>query len=1042
MPFAARALFFSALAVAVSLADGPAQPAPAPDAKDLLKKFQAEREQALKAKFPPESIARADEFAKRAEAALKADNPKAAARYLRDARWQLPYLPSGLPPHVLRVFGESRMRHVGRVNALSFSPDGTRIASSSKDGTVKVWELANGREVATYRGHVDQADDPTKGGTVGGTNVLGVADVAFHPKDPKVIVSACGNQVHTWDPETGKVGKTLLNIGKTDKPLKALAFSPDGKSLAVGGDDGVLRVVDFESGKATYTSPSRNARIEKVAYSPNGNMVAAGDSNSQVAVYAPKQSNQLAMTVQGADVGGVYGVAFTADSGAVFAAGDGKARLIAGPKPDGTTAGNTATRLREFAGHTGTISGLAVVPDGSALVTGGEDKTLRVWEVTSGKQLRSFQGHMTGLTAVAVRGDGRQIASASEDGAVRVWDLNTEDDHRAMTDATDSLWAVAYSPDGKRVAAAGSDRTVRVYDPETGKLEAALAGAKSPVTSLAFLADSNRLAAAGGDQTVVVWDVGQKKVLKELAGHESAVLSLAVADDGKILSGSADKTVRAFDPAGDKAAWEWKSRSAVCAVAVRKGAKHAAAGLADGSLVTLTLAGGTPKESSSQTAHLAGVACLAYSPDGLRLASVGGDGVLRVWSVGDDGTLSPVVKFDGPAKGASGYTPLTGVAFSPDGRYIAGVGADAVVRVWDVQTKSEVRGLRGHTDWVTAVAFSPDGRHVASVGVEKDKALRVFELPALETTSSGGHLLAVNAVAVSPDGRLAATAGTDQTIKVWDVATGKEVATLVGNADTPFSVSFVGNNALVMGGSLPTRDAGRLHFWRTSPPSLTKSVPTGEVYAVLANAGGTKVAAWASRQAVGDVKNNAFETYDAAGKLLSSQSDSNRNVRAASFTPDLSWAVAGDDQGTIRIWDLTKKDERVGGDWPLLVNQVADIGISGDKKTLVAVDDKGLVHVGDVAKRETLAKFVAHKEGVRTLLVSPTGNGFVTVGNDREIKAWSLPLANPKEPKPTRTWTLPVGVNGLAFTPDGKKAVTANADGTAYVLELDGGDTN
>src|SRR5690606_33510599 len=124
---------------------------------------------------------------------------------------------------------------------IAFSNDGTRLASCSQDGTVKIWDLGNGRELVTYRGHIDQPDDPTRGGTMGGTNVLGVADIAFHPKDPKVIVSACGNQIHVWNPETGKDGKTLLNIGKTDKPLKAIAFAPDGQSLAVGGDDGILR---------------------------------------------------------------------------------------------------------------------------------------------------------------------------------------------------------------------------------------------------------------------------------------------------------------------------------------------------------------------------------------------------------------------------------------------------------------------------------------------------------------------------------------------------------------------------------------------------------------------------------------------------------------------------------------------------------------------------------------------------------------------------------------------------------------------------------
>jgi WD40 repeat protein len=361
-----------------------------------------------------------------------------------------------------------------------------------------------------------------------------------------------------------------------------------------------------------------------------------------------------------------------------------------------------------------------------------------------------------------------------------------------------------------------------------------------------------------------------------------------------------------------------------------------------------------------------------------------------------------------------------------------------VVRVWDIQTKSEVRGMRGHVDWVTAVAFSPDGRYIASVGVEKDKALRIFELPPLETTSGGGHLLAVNAVAVSPNGKLAATAGTDQTIKVWDIATGKEVATLVGNADTPFTIAFIGNDALVMGGSLPTRDTGRLHFWALNPGRLTKALPTGEVYSVIVAPDGSKIGAWATRPAVGaEVKNNSYELFDAKGNPIPGMtfSDKGRNIRAATFTSDLAWAVSGDEGGSVRIWDLAKK-EAVGDNWPLFVNSLGDLGITADKKTLVAVDDQGEVKVADVAKREVLAKFVASKAGLRSLLVSPTGTSFVTVGNDREIKAWSLAPADLKAPKPTRTWNLPVGVNGVAYTPDGKHVVTANADGTAYVLEL------
>ncbi len=998
--------------------------------------FLAERAQAVKAKFPRESFQKADELAQRAEAAVKANNLKAALRYWRDARWQLPYLPAGLPEHVTRVLGESRMRQAARINALSFSPDGRYVASACRDDTVKIWDLSNGREVVTYRGHVDQPDDPTKKGT----NVLGVTDVAFHPTDPKRIFSASGNQVHSWDPATGKKIQTVLNIGKTDKPIKSIAFSPDGKKLAVGADDGILRVIESDSGKEIYTSPSRNARIEQVAFSPNGKLVALGDSTGQIAVYVPEGAgNKLAMSIQGSDIPEVLGVAYSADNGSVFSCGrDGKARLTAGPTPDGGNAPNTSTRMREFIGHTGAVTSLAITADSSLLVTGGEDKTVRVWDVKSAKPIRSFQGHMAKVSAVAIRPDGKQLASGSEDGAIRLWDLSATDEHRVITDSKDSLWAVAFSPDGQRVATAGADKLIRVYDPESGKLLTTLE-AEAALTSLAFLPDNNRLVAGGGDRKVKVWDIPQKKVVQEITGPELAVLAIATSDDGQlVVVGSADATVRGYDPATGQQRWKWTSRKAACAVSIRKGNGQMAVGLADGTLVTVDISGSAPKEIASQVAHVAGVAATAHSPDGTRLASVGGDGAIRVWTVNDNGTLTPLAKFDGTAaRGSTATAPLSTVAFSPDGRFVAAAGADSVVRIWDIQTKSEVRGLRGHTDWVTSVAFSPNGRLIASVAAEKDNSLRLFELPSLDTgSSSGGHSLAVNAVAVSPDGQLVATASIDQTIKIWDIESGREMATLVGNADTPFALAFTSNSSVVMGGRTPTADSGRLHVWSIHPVKAVKTVSTGEVYALVATKDGSKLAAWTARPAVGDaVKNNAYELYNAQGTLLSSVTDQGRNVRSATFSPDCTWAIAGDENGTLRIWDLAKK-ERVGGDWAFFQQSFADLGISGDKTLIVAADVAGTVKVASTDKREKLAEGTAHRRGVHALYVSPTNNVFCTIGHDREVKAWSLTEFPEGRLKELRSWELPVTVNNATFTPDGKRLITANADGTAYVLEL------
>ena len=377
---------------------------------------------------------------------------------------------------------------------------------------------------------------------------------------------------------------------------------------------------------------------------------------------------------------------------------------------------------------------------------------------------------------------------------------------------------------------------------------------------------------------------------------------------------------------------------------------------------------------------------------------------------------------------SSGYSPVTAVAFSPDGRFVASCGADQVVHVWDVQTKGETRGLRAHTDWATAVAFSPDGRYLASAGA--DRTGRLFELTQQDTAPPPGHTQQVRAVAVSPDGRTAATASTDKTIKLWNLADGRETATLIGAAEKIYTVGFLGNDRLVSGGEMPTGDAGRVQFWTVRPPKAGRGVATGRTYAVVGAADGTRAAAWTTRPGVGEESKHAYETFDAAGTTLDTLNDPGRDVQAASFSADLAWVAAGDKTGTVRLWDLAKKD-RVGGDWPLFVKSVADLAVTPDKRFLVAVDAAGLVKVGDVAGRETLASAEAHPGGINGLVLSPKGDTFVTVGSDGEVKAWTVAGL-----KPVRSWKCPVVVWGAAYTPDGKSLVTANGDGTAYVLEM------
>ncbi|MGL6097616.1 MAG: WD40 repeat domain-containing protein, partial [Fimbriiglobus sp.] len=405
------------------------------------------------------------------------------------------------------------------------------------------------------------------------------------------------------------------------------------------------------------------------------------------------------------------------------------------------------------------------------------------------------------------------------------------------------------------------------------------------------------------------------------------------------------------------------------------------------------------------------------SPDGTRLATCGGDGSVRLWTVPQSGSPVPQRKLEPAVRDPDG-APVVALAFSADGRFLAAGGKDSLVRLWDVRTGSEVRALRGHTDWVTAAAFRPDGQSVVSVGV--DKTARVWDLARRDAGGPAGHALQVRCLAVSRDGKRFATGSEDRTVKVWELATGKEIATLAGPTDAVNAVAFDESGRV-----LACSADGTVRAW-TGPAWTDEIVArTGPGFGLAVSADGTRVAvAWAKREeklAVFEVLKNGAEPANVTQK--------GHSISCAVIAPDGALGVTGGEDGVARVWDLDKND-RVGGDWPLFDKTVADLGVTPDNKTLIAIDVAGTVKVADIAGREVTATIPAAPDGVNGLVVAPTGDRFATLSAEGEVKAWDL------KGKELRAWKLPTPAIAAAFTADGKRLVTGNKDGSAYVLEL------
>ena len=449
----------------------------------------------------------------------------------------------------------------------------------------------------------------------------------------------------------------------------------------------------------------------------------------------------------------------------------------------------------------------------------------------------------------------------------------------------------------------------------------------------------------------------------------------------------------------------------------------------------------TLKLQASWSAHGISVTGLAYSPDGSLLASSGGDQVARVWTVAKPG-VAPIV-----LTGHNGT--VSSVAFRKDNQHVATCGSDLTVKLWKLEggVAKEVQSFRGHKDWITSVAFSKDGFYLVSSGV--DKLIKISEITSREVPLVAEQSGSVVAVAVSPDGKFIASGAGDTTIKIWDRASGAEVCTLVGHTDYISALVFTNDSKQLISAS---RD-DTLKAWDIAAAKEMPRLALQQQNWTLGNAapllcipaGKNKLLVWEpGRQDSQKVtKINVFDP--ATGMKHFDFTDNNRQVQALSFSADGKTMASAAVDGTVRFFDMEKNGQLFpGGDWFFFEkdNQPGDIALSPDGSILAAGSSKGELKICKVMGKQVLHTIPAHDGRITCCLVSPDGKRIATVGNDDIVKLWDLAggkelrrwnMQLPGDPQNRRGIVLTMN---LAFTPDSRQLVTANANTTLFVLDL------
>jgi WD40 repeat protein/predicted Ser/Thr protein kinase len=561
---------------------------------------------------------------------------------------------------------------------VAFSPDGQALASVGPQGEIVIWDVANRRELANLaRGPIIST---------------ATAAIAFSP-DNRLLAAAEGgarlasssspSAVKIWDLNSQQILKVFRNFRGVPKEV---AFSSRGKILAAAGELGLLKLWDVSS-EQELPAPvlEQTAAVSSLAFSPDGNLLALPQGQSLLLFELPGMRKVAALALPEPDQ--VLSVAFSPD-GQVLAVGYASGTIALWEMAD--------QRLRRLLkGHTERVNSLAFAPDGQALISASADLTVRLWSVSSPPAENISRGQSKAVTCVAVSPNNQVIASGSLDGTVMLWNATTVAPIATLSAHAFPVRAVAFSPDGTRLLSASGQTEedgwpfqpgdAKVWDVHTHREVGRLAGITNVVRSVAF-SPSGTIAALAAPYAAELWDVVKGRPLGMLAGTRQNlsewVTSVAFSPDGKTLA--------VGDYSDSIELWDISSR----------------------------------KETAQLTGLANGAECLAFSPNGQLLASGGRDLIVSLWDVRRRKRIAQL-------PGHKVFT-VSAVAFAPDGRTLASCGWDGAVKLWNVASRRELTTFTSTAERALCLVFSGDGGRLVSG--HGDGSIRLWRADSLVET--------------------------------------------------------------------------------------------------------------------------------------------------------------------------------------------------------------------------------------------------------------------------------------------------------------------
>jgi WD40 repeat protein len=646
--------------------------------------------------------------------------------------------------------------HNKSINSVCFSPDGKFVLSGSYDSTIRLWEVGTGKETRKFKGHTSN-----------------VSSVCFSPDGKNILSGSGDNTIRLWEAATGKEIRRFEGHTETIFGITSVCFSADGRYILSGAWDNTIRLWEAATGKEIRKFEGHTSQVSSVCFSPDGKLLLSGsrgygdNADNTVRLWEVATGKEI-RRFEGLEVI-INSVCFSLD-GKLFLSGSGGYGLIGAKNTVSLCEVATGKRIRRFGGHTGDVNSVCFSNDGRYILSGSNDNTIRLWEFSYSPD--SYISKFSFPVLSLISSTSEQMFELQKNANLLFKEASLAKESANCRRAINLLrqiqelegygqkpeileFITVCRREGKGTPTGLRDIWVKtIFEGHTGSVE-----------SVCFSPDGKFVLSGSYDNTIRLWDASTGKEIRRFEGHPQSISSVCFSADGRyILSGAWDNTIRLWDAS-------------------------------------------TGKEIRKFEGHTSGVLSVCYSPDRKFVLSGSVDNTIRLWEAS---TGKEIRKFELHTK-ESWLESVNSVCFSPDGKNILSGCSDNTIRLWEAATGKEIRRFEGHTSYVKSVCFSPDGRFILSGSY--DSTIRIWEVyTGKEIRRLEGHTNHVNSVCFSPEGKFVLSSGgeidnnhlykyIDCTIRLWEVATGKEIMKYEGHTKTIESVCFSTNGRYILSGS-------------------------------------------------------------------------------------------------------------------------------------------------------------------------------------------------------------------------------------------------